>query len=265
MEVDSNYLPYFLIASRHSIAKTGPVSLVYNYAATPTNIGSTYPGGTGRGLSIAIVRDAVGFLYSGCVVNNWEFMIDNGVLKVTMGILGLAETDLAGAPSQSWIDPLLLGADAHSIYLDTAGTAPTFGGGRDNTFNGFTWRANYNGTPQNRIVPTRSATYISYGEIEATYETELDFVSKTEYNNMKANTLRAIKLESINPGGVSGTFAAATSALQIITRRSNYDTYDVGLTGMGDLIMARVTGRSIGISGAAPYTITCKSLANLTP
>lgn len=262
MEVDATYLPYFLYASRHTVVKTGTGP--YNYAATPTNVGATYPGGSAKGLSIATIRNSIGFLYSGCVVNTWEFTIDNGVLRASLGMLGLAEDDLGGAVTETWVDPKLLGADAHSIYVDTAGTAPVFGGGRDTTFNGFTWRANYNATPQNRIVPDRAATYVAYGETEATYETELDFTSKAEYDAMKANTLRALKLESINPGGLAGTWAAATDGVRIITRRSNYDDYRVGLSGMGDLIMARVTGRSIGISGAAPYTIECVSPTNIT-
>lgn len=259
MEVDPNYLPYFLYASRHTIVKAG--SGPYTYAATPTNIGSTYPGGTGRGLSIVPIRNSIGFLYSGCVVNNWEFTIENGVLRVTLGILGLAEVDIAGAVTQSWVDPLLYGAAAHTIYIDAAGTAPAFA--TSNTqHNGFTWRANYNGAAQNRIVPSRAATYIAYGETEMTYETELDFVSKTEYTNMKNNTLRSIKLESAERGG--STYTAATDAVRITTYRSNYDVYQVGLSGIGDLLMARVTGRGIGISGGVPFKIECKSAVNLT-
>jgi hypothetical protein len=262
MEVDANFLPYFLYASRHTVAKTGTGP--YTYAATPTNVGSTYPGGSAKGLSIATIRNSIGFLYSGCVVNNWAWTIENGVLRVTMGMIGLAEVDLAGTVTESWVDPHLFGADAHSIYVDAAGTAPTFGAGRDNTFNGFTFNINYNGAAQNRIVPDRSATFVSYGETEATYDTELDFTSKAEYNNMKANTLRSLKLESLRPGGSAATFGAATEAVQIIVYRSNYDQYDVGLSGIGDLLMARVTGRSIGISGGVPYKITCKSAANIT-
>jgi len=261
-EVDANYLPYLLYASRHTVTKTGTGP--YVYAAVPTNVGSTYPGGSARGVSILVERNSQGFLYNGCVVSNWEFTIDTGVLRCTASMLGLAENDAAGAASPSWIDPELFGADAHSIYVDAAGTAPAFGGGRDNTFNGYTFRANHNGTPQNRIVPDRSATYISYGETEVTYETELDFVDKTEYDNMKLNTLRALKLESLRPGGLATTFLTADEAVRITTYRSNYDSYAVGLSGMGDLIMANVTGRGIGIAGGVPYKIECKSPVNIT-
>lgn len=258
-ECDPNFLPYFLYASRHTVVKAG--SGPYTYSATPTNIGSTYPGGSAKGLSIYTLRNNVGFLYTGCVVNTWEFTIENGVLRATLGMLGLAEVDPAtSAPTTTWVDPNLLGADAHTIYVDAAGTAPAFAAS-DSTFNGFTWRINYNGSAQNRIVPARAATYVAYGETEATYETELDFVSKAEYNNMKNNTLRSVRLSSLNGGS---TLAAASSGVQLTSYRSNYDVYNVGLSGMGDLLMARVTGRQIGIAGGVPFKIECKSAANIS-
>lgn len=264
MEVDANYLPYFLYASRHTVVKTG-ASAPYTYAAAPTNIGSTYPGGSARGLSILVVRDNVGFLYSGCVVTNWEFRIENGVLHATLGILGLAQQDPSTSTyGQTWIPASVFGADAHSIYVDTAGTAPGFAGSRDLTFNTFMARYNYNGRPENNINPARSANYISYGQIEATYETELDFVDKTEYNHFQNADLRALKYEALKPGGPTTTFTTATQAVQIINRWSNYDSYVPELRGIGDLIRARVVGRMIGQAGADPYTISCKSPANIS-
>lgn len=263
MEVDPTYMPYFLYASRHAVVKTGTGP--YAYAATPTNIGATYPGGSARGLSIVIVRDKQAFLYSGCVVTQFAFTIDNGVLRCTLTILGLAEQDTSVEPldpasAATWVDANLFGAAAHSVYVDAAGLTPAFAT-PDTTFNGFTFTANYNGTAQNRLTNTRSATYISYGEIEATYDTELDFTSKTEYDNMKSNTLRAIKFESIKGGA---NWAAATSGFRIIAFRTAYNTYEVGLSGIGDLIMARVNGRAIGITGGSAFEFDCKSPTNIT-
>lgn len=258
LEVDPNYLPYFMMASRHTVNYATGI-----YTATPTNIGSTYPGSTdAHGLSIATIRNDVGFLYAGCVVNTWEFTIENGVLRATLGMLGLSEDDLSGTPTTSWVDPILYGADAHAVSIDAAGLTPAFAT-PDVTHNGFTWRLNYNGSAQNRIVRDRAATYIAYGEIEATYETELDFISKTEYDNMKANTLRAVRLESLN--GTTKTWAGCDDGVRLTSYRSNYDVYQVGLSGIGDLLMARVTGRQIGIAGGVPFKIECKSdVADLT-
>lgn len=259
IEVDPNYMPYFLTASRHTVNKsgTGP----YTYKATPTNIGAAYPGGSAKGLSIVAVRNKIGFLYSGCVVNQYAFTVENGVLRCTLGILGLAEQATSSNTfTMSWVDPELYGASAHSVYVDTAGTTPGFATA-DTTFNGFTFTANYNGAAQNRLTSSRSATYVSYGEIEATYDTELDFTSRAEYDNMVSNTLRAIKFESIKGGA---NWAAATSGFRVVTRRSAYNTYEVGLSGIGDLLMGRVTGRILGIAGAAPFDLECKSAVNLT-
>jgi len=262
-EADVNYLPYLLYASRHTVTKTGAGP--YEYSAVPAGNGATYPGGGLKGLSIVVVRDNVPFLYSGCVVNEWEFTIDNGVLVMNLGMLGLAEQDVAtpGSIAETWVDPLLFGAASHSVYVDAAGTAPGFGAGRDRTFNGFTFRANHNGEAQNRIVPERSATYIKYGITEPTTETELDFTDKTEYDNFKNATLRSIRLESLRPGGAAGTYAAATEAVRITQYKSAYDQYTVSLSGMADLVSARTTIRGLGIAGGSAYKIECKSAVNI--
>lgn len=263
MEVDPTYMPYFLYASRHTVNKSG-TGTPYTYSAEPTNVGAAYPGGTAVGLSIAVQRNELGFLYYGCVVNQWAFTIENGVLRVTMSILGLGEQDTStNTFTESWVDPVLLGADAHEVFVDAAGTTPVFASA-DETFNGFTFTANYNGAAQNRLVPDRAATFVSYGEVEATYETELDFTSKAEYDNMKANTLRAIKLESIGAFTPTRSWANATSGFRIICYRTAYSTYEVGLSGIGDLLMARVTGRAMGIAGGVPFKMECLSPTNLT-
>lgn len=262
MEVDANYMPYFLYASRHTVTKTGAAS-PFDYKAVPTNIGATYPGGTARGLSIAVVRNHIGFLYSGCVVGQWAFTIENGVLRVTLSMLGLAESATSVADptaDESWVDADLFGAGAHTVYVDAAGTTPAFASS-DTTFNGYTFTANYNASAQNRLTPLRSATYVAYGETEATYDTELDFTSRAEYDNMKNNVLRAIKLESIKGGA---DWPSATRGFRIIANRTSYTTYEVGLTAIGDLLMARVNGRSLGLAGGDPFSFECLSPADIT-
>jgi hypothetical protein len=260
MEVDPIYMPYFMYASRHTITKTGAAD-PYTYKAVPTNVGATYPGGSARGLTIVTVRNGLGFMYSGCVVNQFAFTVENGVLRVTLGMLGLAEADTStNTFTKSWVDPVLLGASAHTVFVDTASLTPTFAT-PDLTFNGFTFTANYNGSAQNRLTPSRAATYVAYGETEATYETELDFTSKTEYNNMKANTLRSLKFESRADGT---NWTTATRGFRITAYRTAYATYEVGLSGIGDLLMARVTGRSLGISGGNPFDFECKSPTSIT-
>ncbi len=193
MEVDVNYMPYFLYASRHLINKTGAAA-PFAYTFGPGSQGSA-TGGSGlnaRTMSLTVIRNGIGFGYAGCVVNNWEFTVDNGVLRAVMGILGISEATPAALGTPTWLQPSLF---------------------------------------------------------------------ETDYDNMKNNVTRAIKFESVKGGA---TWALATEGFRIIIRRSSFETYVVGLAGMGDLIMARVTGRNIGLVGADAYTIECKSPVAIT-
>lgn len=259
MEVDPNNIVHWLYGSRHTPSKTGAGPYTYKFVPSSAGAASTAAGASAaKTLSITVVRNNVVFGYTGCVVGGWEFTVEDGVLRVTMNVLGLAEA-VQASPSPTWIAPELYGADAHRVYLAAAAATPTFGA-VDINFNGFTFRANYNAEAQNRIHAERSASYISYGITEAEVESELDFLDRTDYDNMVNNTQRAIKLESTNGGA---TFAAATSAVRLQANRTSYDVYDIGLEGMGDLIMAGFTGRIIGIASGDAYQIEVKSAVNI--
>jgi len=210
-------------------------------------------------LSITIVRNNVVFGYTGCTVGSYEFMIEDGVLKATLSIIGIAEAVQAD-PTEAFTAPILYGAAAHNVYLAASAAVPTFGA-VDTGFNGFTFRSNFNAEAQNRIVAARSASYVSFGITECEIESELDFLNRTDYDNMVSNTTRAIKLESCNGGA---TFAAATDAVKLQGNRVSYDAYDIGLEGMGDLIMAGFTGRAVLPSGGDAYQIEVKSAVSIT-
>lgn len=260
LEVDPNNILYWLYGTRHNITKTGAGP--FNYVFTPSSAGSasTATGPTtSKTLSITIVRNNVVFGYTGCVLGGYEFMVEDGVLKATLNILGLAEAVQAD-PTEAFIAPVLYGADAHSIYLAASAAAPTFTT-PDVNFNGFTFRANFNAEAQNRIVTQRSASYISYGITEAEIESELDFLTRTDYDNMVNNTTRAIRMLSLNGGA---TLAAATDGIKLQGNRVSYETYDIGLEGMGDLIMAGFTGKIIIPSGGNAYEIEVKSAVSIT-
>jgi len=261
MEVDCRFLPYFLYCSRHAITKTGAGPYTYKY--TPTAVGGTSTAASGavqRTMSITVIRNPGTdmFGYTGCTVGGYEFTIDNGVLMATLNIIGLGEEDGSGTPA--WVAPSLLGADAHTIYVDTAGTAPAFTT-PTNDFNGYTFRANHNAEAQNRIRPQRSASYVKFGKTDFEIESELDFVAKSEFDNFKAASTKAFRMESLQGGAVS--FAAATEAVRIDANRVAYDAYDVTLPGIGDIVMAGFTGHGLNIVGGDAYSITVKSPSNI--
>jgi hypothetical protein len=265
LECDAKYLPLFLAASRHTTLQTG-AGANQLYTITPSRTGATYPGGAARGLSIGIIRNAVGFVYSGCVVNQAAFTLENGIGRVTLSMLGLAEQNMADVTTldPQFADPNLFGADAHAIYVDASGTAPAFAA-PDATFNGYTFTINHNGEPQNRVIRERSASYVKYGITEISFDTELDFLSRAEYDNYKAASFKAYRFESIYPGGAGGTWAAATQGYRITCYKAVYGTYEIGLSGMGDLVMARTAGRVLGgLAGADAYKIEIKSPTDLT-
>lgn len=259
-EVDPQYLPYFLVASRHTVTQS-VAPAPYIYTAEPSKIGSQYPGGTGKGLSISIWRNGVGHGYSGCVVNQYAFTIETGTLRCTASMLGLKEQEPSGDDTgATFTAPVLYGADASSVYTDTAGAAPAFASAVTN-FNGITATINHNGAAQNRIVEDRAATYISYGKTEATIDSEFDFLDRTDYDNYVASTKKAYRLQSIN--GVTRTWVGCDNGVQITYRNASFDSYAVGLSGLADLIMATINARALVVTGAAPYTILCKSSVDL--
>ncbi len=265
MECDAQYLPIFLAASRHKTLQTG-TGANQLYTITPSKTGATYPGGAALGLSIAVIRNNVGFVYSGCVVTQAAFTLNNGIGQITLSILGLAETPMnnIGALNPTFADPKLFGADAHAIYVDASGTSPAFAA-PDATFNGYTFTINHNGEPQNRVIRERSASYIKYGITEPSFDTELDFLSRTEYDHYKAADFKAYRFESVIPGGAGSTWAAATQAYRITCYKAFYATYEIGLSGMGDLVMARTTGRVLGgLAGVDGYKIEIKSPTDLS-
>ena len=257
MEVDSHFLPYFLYASRHTVTKTGAGPYVYK--AVPNKMASV--AAPAKTLSLSAIRNDILFGYAGCVVGQYEFTIEDGVLRLSMNMIGLSENTPAGPFTPTWSDPDLLGADAHAVFVASDyGAAPTFAAASVD-FNGFTLTINHNADAQNRIVKTRAASYVAFHETEIGFNTELDFVDKTEYNNFVGTLQRGMKLESTQ-GAV--TFAAATDGTKLQLNRFAYETYDVNLPGMGDIIMAGATGRGLSVSGGDAYELHCKSATNIT-
>lgn len=262
LEVDPLNWPYWMHIARHNIAKvTGP-PIEYTYTDGSQGSQSTAASGNVmRTASITVVRNGIGFGYGGCSVGSVEMTVDNGVLMATLSIFGLSEATPVGLGTPTWVDPHLFGAAAHSVYVAASGTTPTFTTA-DTNFNGFTFRANFNPEARNNLTPSRAATYIRFGETEVTYTTDLDFVDKTEYDNMKNNTHRAVKFESLRGGA---TYALATEAISLVLNNTVYNEYPVSLAGMSDLVIATgVEGRALGIAGGDAYSMKVKTTASIT-
>lgn len=259
-EVDVNYLPYFLFCSRHTITSTGGV-----YTFTPNTSGASTTAATGltqRTASLTMLRNGAFFGYTGCTMGGYEFSVDTdeGVLMATMNVMGNGEEDGSGTPA--WIAPALFGADCHRVSVDTAGVTPTFATPSQD-FNGFTFRANHNPEPQNRLIPQRKAVFTKFGKTDFSVESELDFIDKTEYNNFKAAAVKAFQFESRRPGNAA-SFAAATQAVRITTNRAAYDRYDISVDDIASIIIGGFEGHGLNITGGDAYRIEVKSPVTIT-
>lgn len=256
MEVDVDFVVHLLFCTRHT-----PSFATGVYTFVPSDAGSTSTAASGmvqRTASITIERNNIEFGYSGCTLGSLRLWIDGGILKMGGTLIG-EKDNVATGDTPTWSAPSLFGADATAISVGASGLAPSYSVVND--FNGFEFEANFNGEAQNRIRRDRSASYVAFGETELSLTTELDFINKTEYDAFVATTQKAIQLESLI-GGAS--FAAATEAFRLQIFRGVYETYDLGLSGLGDLIMAGVTMRGIGIAGGDGYKIEVKSPVVIT-
>lgn len=251
-EVDTRYLPYWLRAARLTENKTGAGPYVYTY--TPNANASGVNAAITRALSITIIRNNLNFGYTGCHVTSYDFRIEDAVLKSTMHVIGYSESTQTGTPA--FVAPRLLGASAHTISTGVGVTtgAPTLT--TQTNFNGFTASINDNGEAQNRINANRFPSYVSFGKTEATVNTELDFEDKSDYTNFVNTTKKSIRLGSQN--------SATTDRFQLTVYNSPFESYDVSLGSMTDLVMANSVFHIISSGGTNPaFDLVVNTDANI--
>ena len=267
IEVDTRWMPYFLLGSRSTHAtgatiKTG--SAPYAYTFTSSSSASITP--ENRTLSIQIVRNGVGFQYSGCMVTQYEFTIDTGVLRCTMHVIGTTQATTGSPVAATYAAPRMLAAQAHTLYMaDGAVTTSALTPGPPVTattpmvaltpvatnWNTFTCTVNDNGVVQNRIQPTRAASFVSLGITEITLTTQLDFLNSTDYAHFVNTDRKSIQFVSL--GDTADVAAPATTNRMVLNLYNNFfNAYTVAAGAWGDLVMADVTLQTVSSGGAAP-------------
>ena len=261
MEVDTRLLPYFMYASRLGAVKVGAAT-PWTYTFSPTS-GAIIPA-TNRTMSIAILRNGVWFGYSGCVVTSIEFTIDTGVMRANLHVIGLSDVPAGtvGSPTPAFTAPTLLGANAHTISVGdnalltpVAGAIAMTGATVDPTWNGYTFTINDNGAAQHRINASRAAAYISMGVTEAQVVSNLDFLTRAEYDKFVATAQKRVQCLSTN---------GANDTMALNVYNSVYEAYNVDLGAWGDIVMADSTFHVIASGGAnPPLDVTIVSTASI--
>jgi len=258
VDVDPATWVYFMYAARHTITKTGTGPYVYTFVPSATASATTGAGATtAKSLSITVVRNGVVFKYVGCIVGGFNLRIEDGVLKSNMTMVGLSDvsTGADSPPAATFTAPTIMGAGSHQVFLDTAGSSPAFAS-PSLTFNTFTANINNNGAPRNRIVASRGASAIVWGEGEYSVDANFDFETRGDYDNVINATPKAVRLLSN---------AGASNIVDFKAFRSIYNTYPINLPGIGDVVAADANMRIVNQAGAVgPYSLEVTSPTSVT-
>lgn len=234
-EVTTDTVIYFLRGMRTSLNKTGTGPFVYTFIPTSAAV-------AGKTLSITVVRNGVTYGYTGCTVSQLSLEVQNQELIATMSIVGLNETTQS-LPTATWPTSVPFGANAYSLQIPTA----------SQIFDTDTlqFQVNDNGEAQYRISTTSAPQFVSFGESEGTLTIARDFLNRTEYDAFKALTAKSITFTASN---------GANDSISILCPVSIVDTYEVDLSGQGDLVRASITYQ-LAIDGTGKhYQITVNTL-----
>jgi hypothetical protein len=239
MEVLDDILPYFLECARGTLTQSG-TSAPYTYTFEPDSRAT--PSET---MTIHVERNGIVFAYTGCVVSEMSFSVDNGQFVVEISIIGRNESEQANATT-SYDSSGPFGAGMWTIELPT--------GTQIEDSDNLTLDINDNGEAQNRLRSERGAAFISYGEREVTLSLDRDFESRAEYNNFRNLTNRDVRINANNPNA---------GYVQIDLHGSIIDSFDLSMDGQGDLIRSSIQYMGIDQDATGSYTIEVESDENL--
>ena len=242
MEALEDCLIYFLYASRTTIVKTGSNP---NFVYTGIGSAAAVPVKT---MSITIKRSDQIFGYTGCVVGSFKFGVNNGLLTFGASILGRNET-VQSSPTATWGTSVPFGAGTYSIEIPTA-TPVT-------DTETFEWTVQDNAEAKFRLKSTgRGAEFIQFGERDVTWTMTRDFLTRADYDLFKAITAQSITLTASK---------GANNSISLLTPVSFKESYEVGLSGQGDLNTANIGYRSVIDGTGKAYQFVVKTQEDITP
>jgi Phage tail tube protein len=237
---------YFHSASRANGVKTG-AGAPWTYTYTPNTLAVQAATKT---LSITVVRNGIVHGYVGCVVSSFKYGIENGMLKVTFSIMGMDEASQS-LPTPAWtaLQTQPFGAGEYSIQIPTA-TPVT-------NVDTFELTVDDSGAANYRLKSTgRGPQFINWGERSVTLTIEQDYESRADLDAFKVLTAQSITLQATKAGGEQIAFTLPVAIK---------DTYEVGLSGQGELIRASIAYQGTYDSAtSAAYSLVIKSNQSIT-
>jgi len=237
LDATEDVVLYFLIAARTACVKTG-TSPNFTYTFTPTALATPV-----KTLSIAVERNGMAFGYVGCIVSSISFRIEDGALKLTASIVGNDEAAQSALTGIVWPTVQPFGMGQYSIEIPTG--TPVL------DTDSFEFGVEDNAEPQFRLKNTgQGAQFVAFGERSTTLSVERDFEARTEYDAFKTLTSKSVSMKAIR--GVN-------NSIQIDTPAAIVDTYELGLSGQGDLIRGAVKYNGVVDGTGKSYQIIVKT------
>lgn len=244
MEAFEDVVATLLHAARASVTKTGTnPNFTYEFKGSAIAVPA-------KTASITVVRNGAVFGYTGCVVGSFGFTIEEGLLMFNTTILGRDEASQS-LPSATWgtgVQAAPYGAGKYNLQIPTS--TQVFD--TDN----FEFTVDDSAEAQYRLKSIgRGAQFVSFGERSVTLTVDRDFENRTDYDAFKALTAQSVTL-AMSKG--------ANNSIDLVIPAAIKDTYEVGLSGQGDLIRASVAyNGTLDASGDA-YKITVKTQQDIT-
>jgi hypothetical protein len=246
-EVTPDVAVYFHHLMRGAVDKTGAGPYTYTYTGVCGATGANTAGG--KTASITIVRNTGQvFGYVGCLVGQVAYTVDNGALVGTYSIVGTDEASQS-APTPSWGTSIPFGAGEIGLEIPT--------GAQIFDTEGFDCTINDNAEPQFRMVTgagARGARFVKFGEREVTLSVERDFDTRAEYDAFKAYTAQSITWKAEK---------SANESMEFTMPSSIKNSYEVALSGQGDLVRASVEYMGVRSAGGNAYEMVITTAENI--
>lgn len=239
-EAFEDVIPYFMYCSRMTVQKTGSAPN-FTYVGTPT--AAAVPTKT---MSVTVVRNNVVFGYVGVVVGGFTFTVDNDLLMYNVDLFGTNEEEQA-SPVPTWDDTDPYGHGQYTIEIPTA--SQVF------DCDGFEFSVDDSAEVQFRLKNTPGSQFTSFGERSTELSTERDFENRAEYDAFKALTSESVTITA-SKGANNQVIINMPAAIK--------NTYEIGLSGQGDLLRASIQWNGVTDAAGKDYQLTVKTQEDIT-
>ena len=217
VEALPDVVPYFHCIARATTVKTGATS-PFTYTSTP-NINAVATDTA----SITIIRNGVVFGYTGCVVSQFKYAINNGILQATFSLIGSDEA-VQSSPTSSYANGVPFGEGQYELQLPT----PTVILDAD----GFDFTVNDNATPNFRMRNTgRGATFVSFGERAVTADLTRDFLTRADYDAYKTLASQGFQFKAMQD---------SNNIILITAPATIKNTHETNLSGQGNVVRSKI-------------------------